>query len=60
MFFGYFAYSFLMKKFRKFISGNFVNINQVKQEPKNENIIYRNQDVIVLKGEAKDENKTLE
>jgi hypothetical protein len=49
-----------MKKFRKFISGNFVNINQVKQEPKNENIIYRNQDVIVLKGEAKDENKTLE
>lgn len=35
-----------------------MKVNQVKEEPKDENVIYRNQDVIVLKGEAKDENKS--
>ena len=55
MFSGYFLFSYLMKKIRNFLSGNFTNINQVKEEPKNENIIYKNDDVIVLKGDAKDD-----
>jgi hypothetical protein len=55
MFTGYFLLLYLKKKFRNFLSGNFLNINKMKEEPKNENIIYKKEDVIVLKGDAKDE-----